>query len=46
MQRVTEFELSAKRDRTVSGWQLRHSRVLAKVLGAHAACNGGLTVTM
>ena len=45
MQRVTEFELSAKRDRTVSGWQLRHSRVLAKVLDAHAACNGGLMVT-
>jgi hypothetical protein len=45
MQHLTELELSAKRDRTVSGWQLRHSRVLAKVLDAHAACNGGLMVT-
>lgn len=45
MQHVTELEVSAKRDRTVSGWQLRHGRVLAKVLDAHAACDGGLTVT-
>ena len=45
MQHLTELELSAKRDRTVSGWQLRHSAPLAKVLDAHAACNGGLTVT-
>jgi hypothetical protein len=32
-------------NRIVTGWQLRHGRVLAKVLDAHAACNGGLTVT-
>jgi hypothetical protein len=43
MQHLTERKLSD--NRIVSGWQLRHSAPLAKVLDAHAACNGGLTVT-
>jgi hypothetical protein len=43
MQHLTERKLSD--NRIVTGWQLRHGRVLAKVLDAHAACNGGLTVT-
>jgi hypothetical protein len=43
MQHLTERKVSD--NRIVSGWQLRHSAPLAKVLDAHAACNGGLTVT-
>jgi hypothetical protein len=43
MRHLTERKLSD--NRIVSGWQLRHSAPLAKVLDAHAACNGGLTVT-
>jgi hypothetical protein len=44
MHSLSNSELSAKHNRTVSGWQLRHGTALAKVLDAHAACNGGLVV--
>lgn len=43
MHSLAERELST--NRIVSGWQLRHSGATAKVLDAHAACNGGLMIT-